>query len=51
MITVFLAFVFALLVFALAGEAQSEWLRIAGFIMAVLFTISGAISGWNYFRK
>jgi hypothetical protein len=51
MIPTFLSFVFALLVFGLAGEAQSEWLRIAGFIMAVLFTISGAVNGWNHFRK
>jgi hypothetical protein len=51
MITSFLSFGFALLVFALSGEAQSQWLRIAGFLLAGLFTFSGAVSGWKYFQK
>jgi hypothetical protein len=51
MIPALVSFVFALLVFGLAGEAQSEWLRIAGFIMGGLFTISGAVTGWQYYKK
>jgi hypothetical protein len=51
MIAVFLTFVFALLIFGLAGEAQSDWLRIAGFIMGGLFTIAGAVNGWQYYKK
>lgn len=51
MVAAIIAFVFALLVFALAAEAQSEWLRILGFILATLFTITGAVSGWQHFKK
>jgi hypothetical protein len=47
----FIAFGFALIVFGLSGEAQTGWLRVLGFIVASLITISGAISGWRHFQK
>lgn len=46
-----LALVFALVVFALAGEATNMWLKIAGFIIAVLLTLAGAMSGWQSTKK
>lgn len=46
-----IAFGFALVVFALAGEAQTAWLKVAGFAVAVFLTLSGAISGWQHYRR
>jgi hypothetical protein len=51
MLAVLFAFSYGLLLFALAGEAETEWLRIAGIIAAVWMILAGAFSGWQTFRR
>ena len=51
MISAFLSLGFALVIFALVGEAQSLWLQIAGSVVAVLLTLAGAMAGWQSTKK
>jgi hypothetical protein len=51
MVAVLMALGTALALFALAGEATTNWLRIVGFVLATLFTISGAAAGYTHFKK
>jgi hypothetical protein len=45
------SFSYGLLIFALVGEAQTEWLRIVGIIAAVWMVIAGAFAGILSFRR
>lgn len=47
MIAAFFSFSYALIIFALVGEADSDWLRIVGFIAASWMAFAGAIAGWQ----
>jgi hypothetical protein len=40
-----------LLMFALAGEATTEWLRWLGVIAAVWFILIGSVLGWQAARR
>jgi hypothetical protein len=51
MVASVIAFGFALVVFSLAGEAQTSWLKVAGFVVAAFLTLSGAISGWQHYQR
>lgn len=44
------AFMYAILTFVLAGEAQSDWLRILGFAAGSWMAFAGAITGWQAAR-
>jgi len=46
-----LSFLYALVLFAMAGEVQTTWLKVVGIVLAGLMTIVGAINGWNSARK
>jgi len=45
------AYLSAILVFALAGEAHTPFLRWAGFAYAAWLVIAGSIVGWNAARN
>jgi hypothetical protein len=45
------AFSYALLIFALVGETETEWLRIAGIFGAVWMVIGGTVAGIQSFKK
>jgi hypothetical protein len=50
MISAIFAFVYGLLIFALVGEAETPWLRIAGIIGAGYMVLAGAFAGWQASR-
>lgn len=45
------AFVLGIVVFALAGEADTPALRVVGTLVAIWLTFVGAASGWAAARK
>lgn len=45
------SYAFGLLMFALAGEATTPWLRWLGFIGATWFVIVGSYVGWRSARE
>ena len=45
------AFSYGLIIFALVGETETEWLRIVGIIAAIWMVLSGAAAGIMSFRK
>jgi hypothetical protein len=47
MFAAFFSFSYALIIFGLVGEADTDWLRVIGFIAASWMAIAGAISGWQ----
>ena len=51
MITALFGFGVALLMFALVGEADTEWLRILGAAMALIFVINAAIIGYQSTKR
>lgn len=51
MLATFFAFAYALIIFALAGEADTPWLRVLGFVAGIYLTIAGALSGWLAARE
>jgi hypothetical protein len=50
MIAGIFAFAYGLLIFALVGEAETEWLRITGIIAAGYMVLAGAFAGWQSSR-
>ena len=50
MISAIFAFAYGLLIFALVGEAETAWLRIAGIIAAWYMVLAGAFTGWQASR-
>ena len=44
------AFMYAILTFVLAGEADTEWLRVLGFAAGTWMAFAGAIAGWQAAR-
>jgi hypothetical protein len=50
MIAALFAFSYALVIFALVGEVETEWLRITGIVFGIWMVFAGAMSGWNRFR-
>jgi hypothetical protein len=50
MIAAIFAWGYAILIFALASEVQSEWLKITGIIFAVWMAIAGSLAGYQRFR-
>lgn len=46
MTNAFITLAYAVLIFALVGEAQTAWLRVTGVIAAVLMTLVGCLAGW-----
>jgi hypothetical protein len=50
MIAAILALVYGLVMFMLAGEAQTPVLRVLGFCLATFITIIGALAGWTAAR-
>jgi len=51
MASAILAFSFALIIFGLAAEASTSWLKILGFIVAMLMTLGGAMAGYQASKK
>lgn len=51
MLAVLFTFSYAIVLFALAGEAQSIWLRWVGFIFGAWMAIAGGIAGWQAARN
>lgn len=51
MINVVVTIGYAILIFALAGEAESGWLRVLGFAAAAFLTVIGALAGWAKARE
>ena len=51
MINAFLTLAYAVLIFALAGEAQTPWLRVVGVVAAVFMTLIGCAAGWMAARE
>ena len=51
MVAVLYAFGFAFLLFGLASEVQTEWLRILGFVAGSYMALAGAVAGWRRFRN
>jgi hypothetical protein len=47
MIAALFSFSYALLIFALVAETQTEWLRIVGIVAASWMVLAGAIAGWQ----
>jgi hypothetical protein len=45
------SFSYGLLIFALVGEAETEWLRITGIVFGVWMVLAGAIAGMQSFRR
>jgi len=45
------AFVLGIVVFALAGEADTVALRVVGTLVAIWFVFLGAVTGWAAARK
>lgn len=50
MVAAVFATTYALILFGLASEAQTDWLRIVGFIAATWMAIAGAMAGYQRFR-
>jgi hypothetical protein len=50
MLSAIFAFTYGLIIFALVGEADSEWLRITGIIAGSWMVLSGAVAGWQSSR-
>lgn len=46
MIGALYAFAFSLLTFALAAEADTQWLKIVGFVAGTWLAVAGALTGW-----
>lgn len=44
------AFSYAFLIFGLSAEADTDWLRVLGFVAASYMALAGALAGWRYFR-
>ena len=51
MIAAIISLSIAMLLFALAGEARSELLRVWGTVAAIWMTIVAALNGWIAARK
>jgi hypothetical protein len=51
MIQFVVALVVAFIIFALAAEATSLWLIIAGSVIAVLFVIAAMVLGYGWAQK
>jgi hypothetical protein len=51
MIQFIVALLVAFLIFALAAEASTLWLVIAGCVLAVLFVISAMMLGYGWAQK
>lgn len=47
----FWGYAYGMLLFALAGEATTPWLRWAGVAGAVLMVVSGSFAGWQAARR
>jgi len=47
MLAALFAFAYGVLLFALVGETQTEWLKVVGIVAAVWMIISGAIVGYK----
>ena len=45
------SFVYGILIFALAGEADSGWLRVVGIVAASWMILAGAVQGWLVARS
>lgn len=45
------SFAYAFLIFGLVNEAQSDWLRVLGFVAGTYLVIAGAIAGWQAARE
>jgi hypothetical protein len=45
------AFGLAFLLFAMAAEVQSAFLKIVAYILACLFVLSGAMLGWESAKR
>ena len=50
MVAAVFAFTYAILIFALVAEVETEWLRIAGIVAAGWMVLAGALAGWQAFR-
>ena len=51
MIGAIFAFVYGIIVLALVNEADSEWLKITGWIAAFWMIAAGALAGWQANKK
>lgn len=51
MIAALFAWSYSVLIFALVGEVETEWLRITGIVAAIWMAIAGALAGWNTYRR
>lgn len=51
MLALLFAFGYAFLIFGLSAEADSNWLRVLGFVAASYMALAGALAGWRYFRE
>ena len=51
MIGAIFAFSYGLLIFALVGEVETEWLRITGLIGAGWMVFAGAMAGYQGMNK
>ena len=51
MLAALFSFSYGLLIFGLVGEAETEWLRIAGIVGAVWMVFAGAVAGFQSFRQ
>lgn len=51
MISAAIAYIVAIIVLALVGEANSTWLIVAGWIVALWFVLIGSLSGWQAARR
>jgi hypothetical protein len=50
MIAALFAFSYALVIFALVAEVETEWLRITGIVFALWMVFAGAMAGWQRFK-
>lgn len=51
MFAVVFALSYALIIYALAAEASSVWLKVVGFIAGTWMAIAGAVAGWQFTRE
>jgi hypothetical protein len=51
MFAVLYSFAYALILFALAGDVQTEWLKILGIVAGSWMVFAGAVAGRQHFRK
>jgi len=51
MLAVIFAFSYAIVIFTLAAEASSDWLRITGLVFAGWMAVAGAYAGYQHFRE